>query len=334
MSRIFNRQWRITLVDKSDAELFTPEVEYYSKHNRYPVTLFGKEITNIYKRINVQIFLTKVCNLCCPFCIENDRVGGLGKNEKDWLYLLVKQTLEQYLKQGIIPNVSITGGEPTLFPERLYHLLDLVGSFVGGTNGIKYVNVNSNGTDLSVPYTFPWLRTNISRHHYDPDANREIFGKDYHRLNTDEIEKASMQCVLMKGYIDSVEGMKEYMRKFAFAQGFSFRGLTTLDAKKGYDNEVKFTNERYIDIKPILDAIANDPEFEFLQQKVGDHYIYELYKYRGKVFRLVYSNFAWLRQVETEERSKGIVNSRATIIHPNKVYSGWTYDLNLIHAIT
>jgi len=331
--RIFNKDWRITLGGKTDEEIFTPEVHYYRTHNQYPVVLFGKPITNVYKRINVQILLTRACNFKCPFCIENDGMT-LGKptEGKYWLPLLVRQVLTQYKEQNITPTISITGGEPTLFPDKLYHLLDIVGSFVGGTDGIKFININTNGTNLNVPKDFDWLRINLSRHHYGVDQNKSIFGPNYKTLTNDLIEGTNLQCVLMRGYIDSIKEMKEYMAAYSMGAGYSFRGLTTLDNQKGYSSEALFTQERFIDIKPLLDEIAKDPEFEFIQQKIGDHYIYEIYKYKGKVFRVVYSNFAWLRKVEAEERNRNVWNSRATIIHPNAVYSGWTYDLNRVHT--
>ena len=115
------------------------------------------------------------------------------------------------------------------------------------------------------------------------------------------------------------------------ASGFSFRGLTRLDAGKQYDKEVKFSLAHEIDFFGIANRVANDPDFEFVQQKIGDHYWFEIYRYRGKIVRLTYSNFAFLRKSETEERAKGAIFSRATIIHPDgKIYAGWTYDLNLI----
>lgn len=330
--RIFNKQRRISLSGKSDAELFLPEAEWYRNNNQYHVEIFGKHIINIYRRINVQIVLTKVCNLKCKFCIEREimpaTVGGAN-----WLPWYVREVLSQYKEQGVIPTVSITGGEPTLFPDRLFNILDIIGSFLGGVDGIKFVNINTNGTNLAILDKFPWLRINVSRHHFNYNVNEEIFGTAFSPFDTKLERSASFQCVLMKGYIDSVQQMKRYMDTYFYsANGFSFRGLTTLDEQKGYVNEIAFTKEHFVDVKPILDAIANDPEFEFIQQKIGDHYVYELYKYRGKVLRIVYSNFAWLRQIETEERKQGDCFSRATIIHPNAVYSGWTYDLNLIHA--
>jgi len=117
------------------------------------------------------------------------------------------------------------------------------------------------------------------------------------------------------------------------ASGFSFRGLTTLDSDKDYKMEREFTNNSVIDIKSLLDEIANDSRFEFIQQKIGDHYLFEIYRYKGKYVRFTYSNFEWLKSVENQERKDGKWYSRATIIHPNAVYAGWTYNLNKIHSV-
>jgi len=323
--RIFQAERRIVLTGTSDEALFAPELEYYSNHNQYPVTLFGKPIVNLYRNINVQILITRACNFKCKFCIEND--GIKTKNDGSyWLGNLVHSTLSQYREQGIMPNVSITGGEPTLLPNRLFNILDIVKSY----HGIKNVNVNTNGYDLSVIRSFPGVRINLSRHHWWSGMNRQIFGDAYTRENVKDFSGVTLQCVLMQNYVNSVPMMKEYMDRYIDkgADGFSFRGLTTLDVDKGYQVEKVFSEQNVVDIKVILDTVAKDADFEFVQQKIGDHYIFEIYKYRGKYVRFTYSNFNWLRQIETDERKSGKSFSRATVIHPNAVYSGWTYDLN------
>lgn len=127
--------------------------------------------------------------------------------------------------------------------------------------------------------------------------------------------------------------MDHYAHKGAV--GFSFRGLTKLDAGKEYSKEINWSAAHAVNFYEIVDMISKDDDFEFVEQKIGDHYWFEMWKYKGMMFRLTYSNFDWLRKVETEERNNNEWFSRATIVLPTGgVYSGWTYDINKIYQET
>lgn len=329
--RIYHKDNRISLEGVSDEVLFKPELDYYRKNNQYHVDLFGVHVINIYRRINVQIIITKTCNFDCPFCIERDGLKIQIDESNCNLPFYVKEVLLQYIQQGIVPTISITGGEPTLHPQRLTNILDIISKF-WGMNKIECVNLNTNGTNLKCMEDFPWVSLNISRHHYNFNDNMSIFGSMFKAIDARTTERSYLQCVLLKDYINNVESIKKYINVYSMARGFSFRSLTVLDSQKRYFKEAQFTKDNYVDIKFILDQIDKDPDFTFIQQKIGDHYIYEIYRYRGKIVRFVYSNFDWLRQVEIKEREQGDIFSRATIIEPTAVYSGWAYDINRIYG--
>jgi len=109
--RKFNPAYRIFLDREKEVEMFQEELDYYRTNNQYPITLFEKEITNIYKNINLQILVTDKCNFKCKFCIENSCDKDDSKYH-DWLQVL-DYLLYAYNNKGIFPNVSITGGEPS-----------------------------------------------------------------------------------------------------------------------------------------------------------------------------------------------------------------------------
>lgn len=321
MSRFFNKTDRIVLSKETEIKQFQYEYDYYVNNNRFPVVLFNKPIINIYKNINLQIVITKKCGYKCGFCIEND--DNYHCKEISPLSNLAI-VLQQYKEQNIIPHISITGGEPTLFPNRLKKILQLIFDF-----HLSIVNVNTNGFDLSIMEEFPSIRINLSRHHYIHALNEQIFGKKI----VDNIlpNRTIMQCVMMKDYISSVQDVKDYMSYYILrgAIGFSFRGMSTLDVNKGYDNEISFSKQQSIDFYSIINQIANDEEFEFIQQKIGDHYWFEIYKYKEKIVRFTYSNFEWLKQIETIERNNNQWFSRVTVVSADgNAYSGWTYDIN------
>lgn len=326
--RTFERRHRFTITKENEVATFQGELEYYRTNNVFPVKILGNKILNIYKNINLQLVLGKACNYKCQFCIENDNISG-DTSATDYAFIdTLDDVISDLRNYGITPWISITGGEPTLFKNRL----QMVYNLLSGWDLEKRANVNTNGTNLGLLEKMKGFRINLSRHHYCESKSREIFGSE-DCSNYIMADNVVLQCVMMKGYIDSVTEMKKYMDFYSGigATGFSFRGLSTLDAGKQYEKEVNFSLARSIDFFAIVNAVANDPEFEFLQQKIGDHYFFEIYKYKGKVVRFTYSNFEFLRKVETEERAMGQWFSRATIISPKaKVYAGWTYDINEI----
>ena len=174
----------------------------------------------------------------------------------------------------------------------------------------------------------------MSRHNYDVVRANEVFKREV-ASDDDDFTGKFVQCVLMKSQINSITEMKRFMEYYADhdAKGFSFRGLTTLDAGKAYSSEVEWSTVNGVDIRAIADEVAADPAFTFVQQKIGDHYWFEIYKWRGVPLRLTYSNFSWLHDVETAERATNVWNSRATIVASDgAVYAGWTYDINQIKA--
>lgn len=327
--RIFNKNYRIKLSRDREIELFSEELDYYRINNQFPVSLFGKEIINIYKNINLQILVTNKCNLKCKFCIERSDDCDIiddNNNPLDTLNYL----LSQYNSSGICPNLSITGGEPSLNLSYLHRLINLIKK-----HEINRLNINSNGSFLD-PSLFPYTNINISKHHYEDVKNNEIFGKDREEYckNFYYNHFINFQCVLLDGYIDSVDEIKKYI-DFHIEHGIkriTFRGLSSLNVDKGYYEEsIQFCNNQTVDVFKILNDISEDKDFEFIQQKIGDHYIYELYKYKGITICFSYSNFTFLKQVEEEERQNGELYSRATILKPDgSVYIGWYYKINKI----
>ena len=320
------RSKRFPITRENEIATFQGELEYYIENNKHPVRIHGKTIINIYKHINVQMVISKLCNYRCPFCIERDNDQNLALERYMWDVL--EQVLSCYDDHGIKPSVSITGGEPTLFPDdlqRVWHTIRAWGAE-------KRTNINTNGSELGVLRELKGIRINLSRHHYCESKAREIFHTTNDLAYTMPAN-TSMQCVLRRDYIGSLPEIKKYIEFFSLfgVEGFFFRGLSALDPEKNYGIEGMFTAAQKVDFFAILNEVANDPDFLFVQQKIGDHYVYEIYLYKGKPVRFTYSNFEFLRKVETEERRKGLWYSRATIITPTgHTYAGWTYNINKI----
>lgn len=323
--RTFERSNRRTLDASLQEGMFDAEYDYYTRHNRYPVMLMGKPIINIYKRINLQVVLTEACPMRCGFCIE--RIDDVG-TELD-VTELFGAVLAQYGSQGVAPNVSITGGEPTLYPNRLKGALDACRS-----NGIRNVNINTYGHSWDVLSQYPEVRVNLSRHAVAPSPRDPVFMMP---APADHIDgRTFIQCALLRDHIHTLPGMKVFMQQWMARTpplaGFSFRGLSQLDDAKAYPEEQRlFCSSQCVDIFEIANQMFADPEFHFQQQKIGDHYWFEFYRWGSIPIRLTYSNFSYLRRREQEERARDEWLSRATVVHANgHVYAGWAYDINKV----
>jgi len=320
--RIYNDRPRLNITSKTAPQMFLDELKFYRNNNQHHVTLFGKRIINIYKSINIQVIVTE----------KNDASFGfddVSRIEIDTSHLLA-DVLYQYNRQGIIPTVTTSGGEPGIYPKWVNNNIKVVQS-----HEVLRYNLNTNGKNLEK--ITPYGLVNLLRYHYNPETNASIFNrKSIMKLPT-TTAPLTMQCYLVSGGIDSPKEIKKYMDFFMTegrgAHGFIFRGMPNQDSdKECLTTPPEYSKDNSVDFFDILAQVVIDNDFEFVEQKIGDHYIYEIYRYKGVFARFSYSDYSLLRKIETEERNKGDWFSRTTIIRPDgKVYAGWAYDLNLIY---
>lgn len=110
--------------------------------------------------------LTNLCNAKCSFCSSPYR----SNTNLDISFL--KNVLKEL--DGIIDKVTLTGGEPLLYPhlEELFSLLD--------DSNILFYALTTNGyfleKKLDVINESKIRYVNISRHHYDDKVNNSLFG--------------------------------------------------------------------------------------------------------------------------------------------------------------
>lgn len=165
----------------------------------------GKFLPNLYIR------LTTACNAKCPFCNKNTKNTNI--NLKALENLLIE------IKNNNVPlsRVSITGGEPLLFPSLFEETVSLIFSILPSIN----LTVNTNGYNLDkIKIDEKISGIHISRHHFDDSINNCIFGFD--TIKKEEILSLSknykkqirLNCLLIKSYIDSKETITEYLETF------------------------------------------------------------------------------------------------------------------------
>lgn len=132
-----------------------------------PYTIYnGKACCSNTNLRTLYIELTNLCNAKCPFCSNPYRTN----TNLDISFL--KKVLSEL--DGVIDKVTLTGGEPLLYPhlEELFEILD--------NSNIQFYALTTNGYFLSkqleIINNSKLKYVNISRHHYLDDVNNKVFG--------------------------------------------------------------------------------------------------------------------------------------------------------------
>ena len=177
------------------------------------------------------IHLTDECNAACPFCVnakERHKAScgtlSLTKLRECLLFL-----------SGKVSGVSITGGEPMLYPE----LTDAAAELVQETMPDVILDLATNGTSLERLLSLRTLDAfegvHISRHAVLDADNDRVFGR--RMPSAEEIRqllfkmsdpaKIVLNCVMQKGLVDREEAVIDYLEKAASAgvRNTSFIGM-------------------------------------------------------------------------------------------------------------
>ena len=187
-------------------------------------------------RLQLSICPTSFCSASCPFCI--------AKNTKQMQFLDIKK-LEECLKrlkeENVIRGISFTGGEPLTDVTRFNEILHLVFEVFGKS---MEVSVTTNGTTLHRIHEIQMLSyldaLHISRHHYDDQINRNLFGiKVPTKEELSEIlhsvsyrDLFVLNCMLLKDYIGTQEEVHKFL-DFAIEVGagkVAFMACTPVNA--------------------------------------------------------------------------------------------------------
>jgi molybdenum cofactor biosynthesis enzyme MoaA len=306
--------------------MFGEELDYYTKHNIKNINIFGTEVKNLYKNINLQIISNYECNSSCTFCIEKYNKYKIKKLPDLEFSHYIDSILKEYQNNNVRPVVSITGGEPLMFKNRINHIIKILMD-----NKVQRYGINTNAKFLNCSFYIDLFNRlfdnepfyiNVSRHHINDNKNNEISGNfisidELIKINNELKNRLTLQSVTINNYIDSSEKIKEFMDHFIDKgfNSFSFRGL--------YDTNLH--KNMYIDFFDLIEQISVDNDCVFIEQKVGDHYIYEKYKYKNKTFRLTYANIPYLNMIEDKEIANNINICRNAILFPDGKFStSWT----------
>lgn len=300
-------------------------VEY---HNKIERDFFGNKVIlgNTHWQWHLHLKLTNVCNARCGFCVEQN---STCKTIPDHFLENVDKMLYELKKNKTFYSVSITGGEPLLFP-KFRELCELLKK-----HQVPFITMNTNGQYLPkyvdcIDGLIHFI--NISRHYIDDEENFAVF-KTRTVPTREELKKTKslfkkskvrIQCVMEKKF--TVEKFVDFVNAFSFADDVSFRRLMVLGKEYGVDYDV--LKEDYFQI---LDWVYHNAEFK--EQTLQDYYIYETWGLPTKDGKTTdvtfsYSDMKMLREVEQEESSEYI---REFIIHPTgRVCGSWNPNDKLL----
>lgn len=201
------------------------------------------------------INIGNVCNAHCPFCINPCRAEGSTP------FNITSFTKTLYQIKDHISGISITGGEPMLFPELVDRVIGVVTEVFDRyiekdivTNGFNFSQINDlkHLTDLD--------SIHLSRHMIDDAENSRVFGISvaaaeeikYVVSNLSDPAKVVLNCILMKNGVCSVETIAEYL-EFAADNDISntsFIGMAPAN---------RFCIENFVD--PASFDLSTDPRF-------------------------------------------------------------------------
>ena len=202
------------------------EINFLGKKITYkdmPCLCFNRLAPQVYDAPRIDFFIQtgKKCNAKCKFCVfHGDKDLKFNYKKLD----VVLQELETLLHDGKISlgKVDITGGETTYNIKKLEKILYTINQHIKPYETDIVMHTNGYQLKKLSPQFFKKVLTTIciSRHHYDDEKNKEIFGTDDF-IKYDDLKgliekyqgplKFQMRCNMITGYIDSKEEIKKYL---------------------------------------------------------------------------------------------------------------------------
>lgn len=208
----------------------------YRLENRTAKTSLGRPL---YYRVNVQVIMTQECPYHCPFCLER-------KHPMEGQFDAKKQieALETVLSEHPSARLTVTGGEPGLYPDHVRNLLKVFRE--KGDNIFASINTAGYSAELN-----GLAHINLSVNDYvNPDAAK-FPGCTYQTVLSDDRMHVSELSKIMDANPD--------------VESFSFRFLSDISQR---DYSVDIWNE-----------LQESPDFEVSTFRIGDFFVYATFNY-------------------------------------------------------
>lgn len=215
----------------------------YRLENRRKKTSLGRPL---YYRINVQLIMTEECPYHCPFCLER-------KNPMEGIFEPKAQieALKTVLKEHHNARLTITGGEPGLYPQ---HVERLVRVFKENSNSL-FCSINTSGYSTFLSGM----------------AHINLSVNDYVKSNIKDFPECTYQTVLKENDM-TLDNIKSIMADEKNTDKFSFRFLSGLN-KHDYDVTV-------------FNQLESDSEIKINTFRIGDFFVYATFDWKGNHARV------------------------------------------------
>lgn len=211
-------------------------------NNRKEKTPYGRPL---YYNMNVQIIVTHECPFSCPFCMERQN-PMCGKQD----FAAQAASLYNVLQYHPTARITVTGGEPLLYPNHVNHLFHIFRKY---SNNKFFVMNTTAYQEQKVRELNRFILMNISVNDYvKPD--KDAFNWAIATLQT-VVKDEDMRLSHLRNWIKSTE---ENNGNHNFS--YSFRFLSGLDSK---DYPVEIWNE-----------LRCDPDIEVSTFRIGDFFVY------------------------------------------------------------
>lgn len=213
----------------------------YRLESRKQATSLGRPL---YYRINTQVIVTQECPYKCPFCIERKNpMEGICRKEAQLA------SLKEVLKEHPAARLTITGGEPGLYPDHVRQLLE-----VYAANGDKvFASINTSGYN---PALCGLAHINLSMN-------------DYVKPDISKFPGCTVQTMIRDNA--RLDELKRFMLS-TDAASFSFRYMSRMEK---FDYDVTLFNE-----------LRLDKEVRIGTFRVGDFFTYVTFDWNGRHARI------------------------------------------------
>lgn len=190
-------------------------ISFYQYLNSNVIHYNGDNIKKLSLPLTLQLELTSICNMKCPFCYNSSGISM--QNAYDLKIDQWKSVLNSVVDKGGIFQCIISGGEPLLLGPKLFDLMDIVDK--DGTGFILITNgslLNNDIAESLIKYKWFWIQVSIDSHIASKhDKIRGYAGgwekavNAIHLLNKYKLP-AVIASVISKYNIDDMEGLIQF----------------------------------------------------------------------------------------------------------------------------
>lgn len=236
----------------------------YRLSDRNRKTSLGRPL---YERINVQVIMTHECPYHCPFCLERKNPMQGNQNFHEQVLSLIR-----VLKEHPQARLTITGGEPSLYPSQVKDLSDAY-RYWGDS---VFMTINTAGYSNAI--------ADIG--HINLSVN------DYVHPNVKKFPGCTYQTVLNDDKMN-IDTLKKIMYRNFNVRRFSFRFLSGIE-RKDYDVS-------------IWNALQEDPEVEVKTFRIGDFFVYCTFDWNGRHARVTLGDMFQQRKNDYQDGYSNII---------------------------